>query len=76
MAHPIFHAEQSPTGGYPCTHNHRTRAAAERCLPRVHGRGCFSMAQVIAANDAARYADQAAQAEAEAEAQWRGEGAA
>ena len=57
---PIYHAEQCHTGGYPCRHKHRTRAAAERCLPRLgrhYRNGEFSMAKVVAGNDAARRQD-------------------
>jgi hypothetical protein len=55
---PIYKAEQSHTGGSLCNHNHRTRAAAERCLPRPpHGDYAYSMAGVRAVNDAARQLD-------------------
>lgn len=50
---PIFHAEQCHTGGHPCQHNHRTISGAQRCLPRAP-RDYFSLARVIAANDAAQ----------------------
>ena len=53
---PIFRAEQSHTGGSPCSHNHRTLSGAERCLPAApRGHGTYSMARVVAINDAARF---------------------
>ena len=56
--HPIYKAEQSHTGGYLCHHNHRTRSGAARCLPTPpRGQGTFSMARVMACNDAAEKAD-------------------
>ena len=62
MERPIFHAETCHTGGFLCRHHHRTREAAERCLPRLpRGRGTsgtFSLAAVIAINAAARAADE------------------
>jgi hypothetical protein len=60
---PIWKAEQSPTGGHLCKHNHHSRRAAERCLPRLPRRRpgsltrYFSLAQVIAVNDAAARRD-------------------
>ena len=55
---PIFKAEQCHTGGYLCNHNHRTRAAAARCLPPPpHGNQAYSMGGVLAMNDAAKLLD-------------------
>lgn len=54
----IYQAETCATGGYLCGHAHRSRAAASRCLPRVpKGGGAFSMARVVAINDAAESED-------------------
>lgn len=45
-------ADQDLTGGSPCSHRHRTREAAERCLPAVPrssgGTQHFSRARVHA----------------------------
>lgn len=53
----VWKTEQSHTGGHLCRHNHRTRSGAERCLPRLTTgqchRGAFSLARVVAMNDAA-----------------------
>ncbi len=66
-------ADQYLTGGYPCAHRHRTRKAAERCLPGLPTgpgtRGTFSMAEVRPGNEAAREIDRAAEEESD----WIGE---
>ena len=58
MEKPVYKAEQSHTGGSLCSHNHRTRSTAERCLPKPPpGNQSYSMASVKAINDAARWID-------------------
>ena len=60
---PIWQAETCATGGYLCGHQHRTRKAAERCLPRVPPSPSgsltrnFSMARIISMNAAAHRCD-------------------
>ena len=58
---PTWQAETCLTGGYLCGHAHRSRAAAERCLPSVPTgpgfSGAFSMASVKPMNEAAELDD-------------------
>jgi len=56
---PIYMAQIDHTGTTLCGHNHSTRSAAKRCLPRPmpKTRDGYSMAQVVAYNQAAIDAD-------------------
>jgi hypothetical protein len=65
---PHYEAETCHTGGYLCGHRHRTREAAERCLPKLPKQSSgsltryFSMARVLPMNEAARELDAAREA--------------
>ena len=60
----IWKAETCLTGGYLCNHNHRSREAAEKCLPKIPDSVSgslttyFSLANVVAMNEEAKEIDE------------------
>jgi len=52
-----YTADQCHTGGYECSHQHRTAEAARRCLPTLPTQSSGSLTQTFSLATIHRYAD-------------------